>query len=492
MSENNDNISLDEMMRNLKRGEVKKKAVDIESGKRVVRADGSEAIKVRTKKRRSVQPKEEAEQKSAKRKIILIVSVISLLLLSMIAYSVFLGYYNGSKFKSDMHQSVVNISGANAEIGTLDVGSTTSSLSKIQLTWNDEGSVLKEFNLSTLVADWGVLDMVSGGFGNSTVGILDADLKIELSDSFSNLNISNERPFDYPFSLYQCSLLNIDFGGSPHWSFENGSVSYRPNKEESGNFKGQFSVDRGDFKIPIFGEFKVRNGLIELDRQQAKVYLGLESEEYGGKINIDGVSGYVRNSSVDFKTKIKDYVLKGLLEPKTRRFFHGHVESGEGIFKMNIGDLDGFEMSSKLIMRDVRLTDFPFIRSLADLVVEGHYANPALSDKLSMTLRRSKKVTEFVDIDFKQEDFMWLKGDLSINELNLVNGELKLGIPVTFLSGKNGKLLRSVFADDDGEFIWTTVKISGDLSVPKDDFSQQVNKFTIKSDEQIFDDLLNR
>jgi len=123
VSDNNENISLDEMMRNLKRGAVKKQAIDAEAGEReqaidtevgerVIRADGSEVIKVRSKKRRSVQPKQEVEKKKLRRNVVMLTSMISVLFLLIIAYSFFLGYYNGNKFKSSVSQSLVNMTGA--------------------------------------------------------------------------------------------------------------------------------------------------------------------------------------------------------------------------------------------------------------------------------------------------------------------------------------------------------------------------------------------
>ena len=109
MSENNDNIPLDEMMRNLKKGVHQKQSRKVEGGELVVRADGSEAIKVKSKKRRSVQPKKEIEKKNAKRKVMLIAGVIGLVILSFIAFSVLLGYFNGNRFKSKLSETIANV-----------------------------------------------------------------------------------------------------------------------------------------------------------------------------------------------------------------------------------------------------------------------------------------------------------------------------------------------------------------------------------------------
>lgn len=501
MPEDKENIKLEEMMRNLKRGEVRKQAVDLSEGEQVVRADGSKAIKVRKKKRRSVQPKQELEKKSIKRKIILIAAAVSLLLISVIGFTVMLGHYNGGRFKTKIKDSIVNLSGANAELGNLDVGTSSSKLSKIDLTWNDSHSIIKELKLKDVAADCGVLDFITGGLGGSAVGVKEGTMKLALSDQSAIMNTSSERPFDYPFTLYQCSVFNIDFGNDSTWKFTDGSVSYRPDKE-AGSLNGQFSLDRGDFIVPHFGEFKVRNGLMSFGSQEAEVYLGLESSEFGGQVNLDGTTGYAKDSIVDFKAEFRNYNLKGLLESKARRFFHGKIESGEGLFKMKLGDEDSFVMSSDLVMQNVRVSDFPFIDALTEFAGDDFYSNPTFSDKCSMTINRTSTVTEYKNLDIKQDGFMHLKGNLSIDSTNAISGVVKVGLPVTVIAGKHGKLLKSVFTEDDGEFIWVSLNLSGDLGEPKDDLQQRLNAVQGKTervqpqpnsqtDEQRFENLFN-
>ncbi len=490
MAGDNDNIQLDEMMRNLKRGEARKQAVDVGegNGKQVIRADGSKAIKVRTKKRRSVQPKKELEKKSVRRKVILIAAAVSLLLLSVIGFTVMLGYYNGGRFKATIKDSIVNIAGANVELGNLDVSPSSSDLSKIDLTWNASNSVIRSLKLNGVVADCGVLDFIVGGLGGSAVGAKEGTMELAMSDQNASFNTSSERPFDYPFTLYQCSVFNIDFGDDSLWKFTNGSLSYRP-AEEAGDLSGQFSLDRGDFTVPNFGEFRVRNGLMTFGSQEAEIYLGLENLEFDGEVNLDGTTGYKEGSTMDFKTEFRNYNLKGLLEPKARRFFHGEVESGEGLFKMKLGDENSFLMTSDLVMQSVRLSDFPFIDTLTEFVEDDLYSSPSFSDKCHLTITRTSSVTEYKNIYFKQEGFMSLKGDLSIDSVNMISGTIKLGLPITVKAGKNKELFKSVFTEEDGEFIWMTLTLSGDLSEPKDDLREQLEIVKPQTDEGAFDKL---
>ena len=333
MSNNNKNMPLDEMMRNLKKGGHQKRSEKIEAGELVIRADGSEAIKVKSKKRRSVQPKEEAEKKSIKRKVIIIASLIGVLLLSVIAFSVLLGYFNGNRFKSKVNETIVNLSGADVELGKLDVSVDSAKLTKIDLSWPAGSTVLKNVRLEGVNADYGVLAFIGAGWSGSAVGVERAEIELEMEQEKPGLNTKLERPVDFKFDLYQCPILDIDFGEGSLWSLKGGAASYRQSEEG----EGQFSLDAGRFTIPVFGVFNVRNGLLNFKSNQAELYLGLESEDHSGVINLDGTSGYAKGDLVELKTDLEDYSLNEWVDPKVRRFLSGRILSGEGTFKMKVG-----------------------------------------------------------------------------------------------------------------------------------------------------------
>ena len=95
------------MMKSLKRGSKSEVKVEAEPSKReegelVTRADGSKALKVRSRKRRSTQPRKEKERKATRNKIIVICSGIFLLLMLGITFVFTLAYYNGNKFKEKL------------------------------------------------------------------------------------------------------------------------------------------------------------------------------------------------------------------------------------------------------------------------------------------------------------------------------------------------------------------------------------------------------
>jgi len=473
VSEDNENIPLDEMMRKLKKGSVQKRSSRVAGGERVVRADGSEAIKVKSKKRRSIQSK---IKKGNKRKVILIAAAVALLLLSVISFSVLLGYFNGNRFKSKVTETIVNVSGAEVELGKLDVSPASAKLSKIDLKWSGKDTLIKTLKLKNIDADYGMLAFIGGGWGGSAVGIEKADLVIEMGKNNPHLNTVSERPVDFKFGLYQCSEVNLDFGENSLWSFKKGSVSYRVSNENN----DQFSIDSGDLKVPKFGDFKVQAGLVSLNVDGAQVYLGLKSESQVGSVNVDGTVGYTEGSPVELKIELKDYPLKDWIDPRARRFFNGKIQTGKGILKMELGDMESFDIITKITSRLIRVNDFEFVKTISEHMQEEYYLKPDFVDESKMTMKWTKGRIEFTDIDLLQDAQMRIKGNFTIDENDQMSGTLKVGLPVMVISTKRGKVLKEVFSEDDGEYIWADVIISGKASTPRDNLDEMLQGASIK------------
>lgn len=476
MSQNKDNTQLDEMMRKLKKQNVQKKSSDNERGERVIRANGSEAIKVKSKKRRTIQPKIEKEKRNNKRKIILLVASIALFLISIIVFSILLGYYNGNRFKSKITDTIINVSGADVELGKLDISPAAAKLSKISLKWPVKDSVIKKIDLKGIDADYGMLAFIGGGWGGSNVGIDQADLSLEMANGRSQLTTNSERPVDFKFSLYQCSELNINFGQDSLWNFSKGSASYRVTEDND----EQFSIDSGDFSIPRFGDFSVNTGLASFDADQAHIYLSLRAKNHSGVINIDGTTGYTKGSSIDLKTKLEDYTVGEWMDTRARRFIKGKIESGNGTLKMKLGDIESFDIVTKMTSGIIRVNDFEFVNTLSKELADDEYLESMFRGNSKMTMRWSKRRIEFSDIDFKQEGKLRIKGNFTIDENDQMSGNIKVGLPVIILTSKKVKILNKVFKEDDGEYIWANLTIAGKVSLPEDDLNEMFKKASIE------------
>lgn len=457
------------MMRKLKSSSNQKQSGIPEEGERVIREDGSVAIKVRTKKRRSVQTKKTQENKSNKGKLILLAVFIGLLLFSCIIFFILLGYFNGNRFKSQVAETIVNASGAEVELGSLNISPTSAISSNIDLKWSGEDTLLKSLTLTKISADYGVLAFVGGGWGASALGIAKADLVIEMGENNPRLNTSPVRPVDFKFNLYQCSELNVDFGKYSLWNFKNGSVSYRVSDQNK-----QFSLDSGDFTVPKFGKFKLQTGIVSFAANEAQVYLDLKSEEQLGSLNVDGTVGYTDASLLDLKMELRNYPLRDWIDPRARRFLNGKIHTAKGALEMKLGDMESLDIEAEITSKMMSITDFDFIKTISEHLQEEYYLRPDFMTESTMKVKWAKNRIEFTDIDFLQIDQMRIQGNFTIDEGDQLSGTFKVGIPITVIARNTGVVLKKVFKEDDGEHIWATVTISGDVANPKDNLSEMI------------------
>lgn len=482
MSKSDENIPLDQMMRKLKSGSGQAYSDKPEEGERVIREDGSVAIKVKTKKRRSIQPKKSTEKKSNKVKLVLLSGIAAFILLSVIGFFILLGYFNGSRFKSKVSETIVNVSGAEVELGSLDVSPTSARSSSIDLKWSGEDTLLKSLKLKKINADYGMLDFIGSGLGGGSMGVSQADLILEVGENNPRLDFSPERPVDFKFSLYQCSDLNIDFGKNSPWSFKKGSASYRASGPQN-----QFSLDSGDVSIPKFGKFKLQTGIVSLAANEAQVYLNLKSDEHMGSFNVEGTVGYTIGSPMELEINLSNYPLKDWIDPRARRLFNGNIHKAKGDLAMNLGDIESLSINANITTRLISIADFEFIKSISEHLQETYYIRPEFTDSSKLKVKWTKNRIEFSDIDLLQNEQMRLKGNVTINENDQLSGTLKVGIPVVVISRNKSVIFDKAFTENDGEYMWTTVVISGDIANPKDDLSKMIRE-TIVKDAKVNED----
>ena len=125
--------SVDQMMERLKQGQ----GDETPQGELVTREDGTQAIKVRKRKRRTQQPKKSATQLSPKVKWSILGSVIILVALAAISIAFITAKYNGQKFKDSTEAKIAEITGATQSTLTkLKVTPLSAQADKYELVWD--------------------------------------------------------------------------------------------------------------------------------------------------------------------------------------------------------------------------------------------------------------------------------------------------------------------------------------------------------------------
>jgi len=490
VADKNENISVDEMMQNLKRGsnkEIKQSAdpaTDLKDGTLVTRADGSKAVKVRSRKRRSHQPKKEKEKKKTRNKVILICSGIFLLLIAGIAFVVTLAHYNGSKFSEKLVTTIESRSGAEVEMRGANVSVGSTEMMQLSFDWKSPNSVVDYLKIDGVRAEYGVFSFFGGGWSGPEVLADSGEIRLNLLENPEQISVGEDEPVEFDFSTYKCNNLNAIIGKDENWLVKDTQASF------SVNAKGEKQVYfyGGVLKAPFFEEHTIKSGVVGIKPTVADLSLVLQPKKGDGTVSLEGEVGYKDASSISLATKFTEVNMKDWVDIKTQRFIYGDITSGEGVFKMKLGEFESKEILTHVKSNKVVISKFSFLETLALEMNNDFFSRrPSFESGSSFSMNWTKDKVVFSNIKLVESLRMQLKGDFEVLRTGEISGKFKIGVPIISLSPAEIAKLKKVFKEDDGDFMWTDVTIGGSIATPTDDLAQQFESAKVKSPEAAFD-----
>ncbi len=469
MPEENKTVSVDDMMKDLKRKSKELRDDEASKGELVTKADGSTIIKVKRRKRRAFQPRNGQRLKSQKKKIILLSSAITFLLLLGVGYSFIAGYYNSGGFFKKVVASLSGSTGAEAELGSLSVGFDRSELTTLSLNWGDKNSTFKTLKAKNLATDTGALALLTGGWSGSEVNVTSAELQLGYVESGA-IKLAKELEFDY--DVFLCNTANVKIGDSGEWMLNKTTAIYKINEsgEDQINFYG------GNFITPLELNYMVSTGVVRLKDDHMDLSLKLVSNKTKGSVLLEGNVGYKKEAEINLKSTFQEVSLKDWIKVKMNRFIVGEITAATGSFRIELGDEDSLQLEINAESEELKIGNFPFIQTLSLELKDDYFTNPNFKDGSSFKLEQSSKTTKFSEISFLQRGHLKVTGEFSLNANDQLSGSLKLGIPVMNLNPVDKEVITTVFNEDDGIFFWATVTLSGTAAMPLDDLDEQIKK----------------
>lgn len=480
------------MMQDLKRGSGGKSKMSgepamlkegKEEGVMVTRADGSKALKVKSRKRRSSQPKKEKERKNTRNKVILVSSGIFLVIMMGIAFIITLAYYNGQKFNDKLVTTAQSSSGAEVEIRGLNVSPVNAKMMQMSFDWGASNSAVDYLKVSGINTRYGVFSFLGGGWNGPEVLADSGEVKLYMLDNPEQISLSGETPVNFDFSTYKCNKLNAIIGREKDWLVNNTQAEYSINADGA----KQVYFYGGKLKAPIFDDYNIKSGVLEIKQTFADLSVIIQPEDEVGSITLAGEVGYKSGSKISLATKFVDARMNGWVDDKTHRFINGMINNGQGFFKMNLGDVESKEILTHVESDEISISTFAFIETLSLEMKDSFYSRPVFTNnsKFSMNWLADKVV--FSDIKLVETSHMQLKGRFEVLKTGDIKGRLKIGIPIESLSPVEVRRLKKIFKEDDGDLLWTDVNVGGTLASPTDDLAEQFRRAKSKSPEDAFD-----
>lgn len=468
-----DKYSIDEMMGRLK----KRQEMEPEL---VTRSDGSQALKVKKRKRRSDQTANKETRLKKRIQIVQIAGAVLLLTIVGLVVGVGVLYVNSAGYRDSLTAKLEISSGAEVEMEQFRMNPLAANTRTTNLLW-PAGNVLDKMEVYGVTAKISPSSFFGKTFGGDEIVAESGKLFLKASDP-SKPNRHVPKPdggLPVRFSRYATPSLDIRFGGfgglaKTEASLFPSTVAGQAEVRLSGGVLQladwpSMTLDRSYIQFRN-SELKIQNMRFQLPES--------DRQSLGGYVDFSGsLSPIAATDTHTLSAKLENFPLSYLIGGDLGRFFVGRVDSTE-IPESNFlsFDIDSPEnarleltVTNSLESR-VDMSGFKFLQMLAVAFNDRWYEFPIFDDDVAMVVKRMGQDTDISGLNLVKRGRMVVRGDLFNGEGGAIKGKLRIGIPETTVVASGDKKLANMFGQVREGYRWLDLEISGTGAVPEDNF----------------------
>lgn len=470
--------SIDEMMDRLKSSPSE----NPEDGELVTRQDGSQAIRVRRRKRRSSQPLKENHQRTRRARIVQVSAALILVFLSALIIGGAIIYANSSPFREGLVRKIEQASGASVELQQFRMNPKTANAGHLALQW-PAGNVLQNLTLRGLSAEIFPSSFLGTFMTGEEISVQDGTLALQIPNPDQGLRnaVAPEGPLPIHFNRYRIPTFNLTLGDAtaPLLKLSKSEASLNP---ETVNGRPQMSLYRGDLFIAGWPKLRLDRALIEFRGKETDI-IGLRVLHESDARGVFEFSGTIypyqpeRVSTLD--VVLESFELTGLTGPALGRLFSGKVDSLPVAKSNFLSFLPSEDPSPTLDIAfhpsptsKIELQGFPFLSALAQTLDDPWFQHPSFDGDAVGTLHRENGIVTLRNLNFESKGRMALRGEISMAANQTLSGNLQLGVTEAMIVSSTTPRLKSMFGPPKEGFRWLTLKIGGAAATPTDNFRE--------------------
>lgn len=470
--------TLEEMMERLKeRGH--------EEGELVTREDGTVAIKVKKRKRRTKQPHKEQAKRKQRVRLLQFGLIFSLLTAAIATAAGLLFYYNSNAFRESTLEKIAMWTGADVELIQFSVTPTTAKCANATFTW-PEGNYLRQLQVMQPSAHLDISSFLGSKWGGSTVVAKSGKLTFSAAKSDaprSSAEAPTDTVFPFGFSSYRCEKLDIIGQGADLASLltiEGTEASLiKTTRGTQTRFVG------GVAKVTGFQPMQIDRGSIYFESQQMRLdSLRLKPNGGTGTLEIHKSIDLYSPESSQLELLMNEFPLEILLGNDLEVIFSGLVDTSSSSPNRLLSVTPGNWKSLKLQLgfrgseRDpLTIRNLPFLNDLSRELQNPEYSRQYdFSDRVEGELLRSHGQTSLQGLRMEKKGHFCIMGDMIV-ENGTLGGTLQVGLPGSLLLEEQmHRVLQKVFSRQEDGYSWCEVKLSGSPGQPQDNFSSQLER----------------
>lgn len=472
-------FSIDEMMERLK---SQASEVPIDEGELVTRADGSQAIRLRKRKRRSQQPLKEAHRHSRRARMIQVSAALIFLLLVVIGAGSAIVFANSALFREKLLRNISRSSGAAVELEQFRMNPTRAIAGRLALRW-PEGNALRELTLRNVKADVSLLSFLGKSLEGEEVSAAEGTLilRVPQADQPSRDAPASGATLPLQFKRYAIPKAHVLLGDptAPFIRMRNSEGSFYPPNAEH---RGQLLLSRGDITINGWPKLRMDRSHIEFRGTEVDVVsMRLRHEtDNRGVLELTGtVSPYSSDRASTLAIHLEAYLLSGIVGPDLGRLFSGRIDTTADAKSNCLSFTPAADPAAALTIAfcnslnlSFELNGFPFLFGLAQTMGDGWFERPVFESDVRGVILCADGNIAIGNLSCENKDRMALRGAVTMAPDRRLTGNLKVGVTDAAIQSSRTRRLDSLFGPATEGFRWLTLKIGGTAAAPTDNFKE--------------------
>lgn len=469
--------NLDEMIDRLK-GRSEDSSAD--EGQWVTRADGTKALRVRKRKRRTEQPHKELQRR---RRVLQVTGALVALLLLVLGLGCLTVYVNSPPFRNGVVSKIAWATGADVQLKQFRMNPSGANAGSLDLNWPG-GNVLQSASLRLLRADVSPMSYFGGSIGGQELDAATASLVLRSPDPRLPSTACPEAAGESSVQIRQCEAkqftLLIEGADGVALRLSGSEAMFIAPKQ--GN-PAQLILSKGDLQVPGWSRLQLDRAHIEFQGPRVEL-VGLRvnyNSDTEGLLDVTGwVAPYEFQKASVLRLGAEGFLWPGIAGEDFGNLFSGRVDAAPDLAANEL--VLGFGPRNSAALRfgfrstlgqAFRLRNFPFLYGLAQTLEDEWYSQPEFDDAVSGVITRTPGQARVEQIELASKGRMVVRGDMAHDAQGRLSGRLQVGVAHGMIKASENRVLDRMFGPPREDYRWVELEIGGSVKDPADNFGKQ-------------------
>ena len=452
-----------------------------DQGEVITRADGTKAMRVRKRKRRTLQPHKEEQAKTRRMRMIQVSFVLLFLLLIGIVAGGAMIFANSPIFQDRLLNGIITKTGANPELMEFRMSPQTANARVVTLEW-PEGNLLRRALIRSPRAEIHPVSFLGNALtGDELRGTqTEIDLSMPSSTAPRAVDTPDEAFMDLRFKRYTSREVKVRIG--PKESLLASIAESELTLQTLGkNARPQLLINQGNLAIPGLPKYRISRGHIEFlgeDIEVISLRILHESDDVG-RLKLNGIiHPYDVSRTSTLAVQTEELLLEALVGNHLGKTLVGRVDTVESTRSNFFSFTPSLKPNGVLavdfqnsLTNSFELRGFPAFKLLSRLLDDKWYENPVFNGETSGSFRRENGEVVISDLECENRSRVSVSANLRMTNRRQLSGTMRIGIPNGLLEAAQNRKLEQVFTKEDNGYRWVEIAISGRGDAPQDNFS---------------------